>query len=132
MSTTTTGPNTPTVAHGLPGPAVAPHRAATQLQEAQFEALRAALETSRRERRALLQSLTAEDLHEMENDPAAAAQVTAARRIVKETDEALTRMDDGSFGFCVHCQEPIPWPRLEFLPHARGCVPCTQRTDARR
>ncbi|WP_460624245.1 TraR/DksA family transcriptional regulator [Kineococcus endophyticus] len=35
-------------------------------------------------------------------------------------------MDAGEFGFCVHCRRPIPAGRLEFLPHASGCVPCLQ------
>ena len=122
-----TAETTPTVAHGLPGPSKA-----VEIETARLAALRSVLEESRRERRALLQSLTAEDLHTLETDPAAAAQVSAARRTVQETEAALARMDDGSFGVCVHCGQPIQWARLEFLPHASGCVPCTQRINDRR
>ena len=45
-------------------------------------------------------------------------------------DEALARLDDGTFGMCVRCGQPIAWERLEALPWAARCIDC-QRLAAR-
>jgi len=39
---------------------------------------------------------------------------------------ALSRMDEGEFGFCESCGEPIPEGRLEVDPTARLCVACAR------
>ncbi len=39
-------------------------------------------------------------------------------------DQALARINAGDYGACQGCQEPIPVPRLEALPHARLCIAC--------
>ena len=49
------------------------------------------------------------------------------RRILGETEAALRRMDDGTYGTCLACGQTIPVERLELVPHARCCVRCTQR-----
>jgi RNA polymerase-binding transcription factor DksA len=59
------------------------------------------------------------------------ARMTAAlRQQLVETDAAMRRLDDGSFGICVHCSEPIPAEQLDVLPTAPCCVACRLRTDA--
>ncbi|MBA3236203.1 MAG: TraR/DksA C4-type zinc finger protein [Chloroflexi bacterium] len=45
-------------------------------------------------------------------------------------DEALARLDAGTFGTCVRCGQPIAPERLEALPWAPRCIDC-QRIDAR-
>lgn len=47
--------------------------------------------------------------------------------IKNEIDEALERMDDGSYGLCTSCGTQIPPERLEARPYARECVSCKQR-----
>lgn len=37
---------------------------------------------------------------------------------------ALLRIEDGSYGFCVQCDEEIPAKRLELLPHTPLCTNC--------
>ena len=44
-----------------------------------------------------------------------------------EVDAALTRLDDGSYGICERCGQPIPAERLHVRPTARRCVPCVER-----
>ncbi len=44
---------------------------------------------------------------------------------VKEIDLALQRLDGGTYGSCVSCGRPIPVERLEALPWAALCVPCS-------
>jgi DnaK suppressor protein len=45
-------------------------------------------------------------------------------------DEALARLDAGTFGMCVRCGKPIGPERLEALPWAARCIDC-QRLAAR-
>jgi DnaK suppressor protein len=44
---------------------------------------------------------------------------------------ALARMEDGTYGSCVGCGEPIPEDRLAAVPHARHCAACAG-IDVRR
>ena len=41
-----------------------------------------------------------------------------------EVDRALVRIDEGTYGFCVQCGEPIPGERLSARPAADRCVSC--------
>lgn len=43
-------------------------------------------------------------------------------RQLSEANEALARLEDGSYGFCTECQQPIPLERLEAQPTATRCV----------
>jgi DnaK suppressor protein len=47
-----------------------------------------------------------------------------ARATVGEIDRALQKIEDGSYGLCEQCGQPIPEPRLEALPYAALCVTC--------
>ena len=42
---------------------------------------------------------------------------------------ALLRLDDGTYGDCVTCGEPIAAERLEALPFAEQCVDCKSKTN---
>jgi len=41
---------------------------------------------------------------------------------VKEIDDALRRLDHGSYGICEECGKPIDEARLKAVPWARYCV----------
>jgi DnaK suppressor protein len=47
-----------------------------------------------------------------------------ALQSVEEIDRALAKIDDGSYGICEQCNEPIPKERLKALPYAALCVRC--------
>lgn len=47
------------------------------------------------------------------------ADIAAARR----------RMQDGAYGICVDCEEPIPFPRLQAYPTAKRCTACQRRHE---
>jgi DnaK suppressor protein len=49
-----------------------------------------------------------------------------------EVDDALRRLDDGTYGACERCGSAIGVARLEILPHARLCLTCQTDEDARR
>jgi RNA polymerase-binding transcription factor DksA len=42
---------------------------------------------------------------------------------------ALHSIDDGSYGLCVTCRQPIPSERLEALPFADQCVSCKSKEN---
>lgn len=48
------------------------------------------------------------------------------RQLLIEVDAAVARLDDGSFGACVHCARAIGAPRLEAVPWARLCIDCQE------
>ena len=54
------------------------------------------------------------------------AEASEARRRarVARIDAALGRIDDGDYGECLECGEPIPPRRLEIDPAATLCVSC--------
>ncbi len=64
-----------------------------------------------------------------ERDLALSAQALLA---VEEIDDALTRIDDKTYGACERCHQPIPKPRLRALPYARLCVACKSGGLSRR
>jgi len=51
------------------------------------------------------------------------------RLLLQKIDEALVRMDEGSFGTCLECEEPIEPRRLEARPVSTLCIACTEREE---
>ena len=49
--------------------------------------------------------------------------------ILKRVNEALDRIEDGSFGMCEMCGLPIPEERLQALPYANLCITCKQKEE---
>jgi len=56
-----------------------------------------------------------------------AALLTAGRQRLADLDQALRRVDEGSYGTCEACGQPIPAERLAARPSARTCVACAAR-----
>ena len=46
------------------------------------------------------------------------------RRLLKEVEIALRKLDEGAFGECERCGETIAEKRLDALPFARYCIAC--------
>ena len=51
------------------------------------------------------------------------------RRLLKEVASALQKINEGGFGDCERCGEPISEKRLEALPFARYCIECQRRVE---
>lgn len=51
--------------------------------------------------------------------------------VVTQVEEALARIESGTYGTCESCGKDIPAARLKALPYATLCVDC-KRADARR
>ena len=52
-------------------------------------------------------------------------------RALAEIDAALRRIENGTYGTCVNCGQPIPPERLDAIPWATLCIDC-KRKDERR
>lgn len=59
----------------------------------------------------------------------AMAQETSRRRAaqLRRIAAALTRIDEGEFGYCIECGDEIPERRLELDPAVPLCVGCATR-----
>lgn len=53
------------------------------------------------------------------------------RQLLAKIDEALQRMDEGNFGTCEDCEEPIEMRRLEARPVSTLCIACKERQEHR-
>jgi DnaK suppressor protein len=53
----------------------------------------------------------------------------AGRRVLKDIEDALVKIRDGSYGICERCQKPIDPARLEVVPQARMCVACQEAAE---
>lgn len=53
----------------------------------------------------------------------------ADREKLLEIDEALERIEEGTYGICEECGEPISIRRLEVKPTAIYCVECKSRLE---
>ena len=54
-----------------------------------------------------------------------------ARELLDLSQNALTRIEDGSYGVCASCGQPIGKARLQAFPRATLCVACKQREERR-
>jgi DnaK suppressor protein len=46
------------------------------------------------------------------------------RKLISKVKKALEKIEDGSFGFCEVCGEPIEFKRLEARPVTTHCIDC--------
>lgn len=62
----------------------------------------------------------------------AMSQASSERRaaMLRGIAAALQRLDDGDFGICRRCDEPINPKRLEFDPTVLLCIDCASQADA--
>jgi len=51
------------------------------------------------------------------------------RKLIRKINEALERIEDGSFGICEECGEEIGIPRLKARPVTTLCIKCKSRQE---
>jgi DnaK suppressor protein len=56
---------------------------------------------------------------------------TIDMKLLREISDALQRIEQGTYGVCLECEEPISVKRLEAVPWARYCVTCQEQIAAR-
>jgi len=54
---------------------------------------------------------------------------TNDRQLLEMIDAALNRIEDGQYGKCIHCGQPILEKRLEAVPWARYCLRCADLNE---
>ena len=54
---------------------------------------------------------------------------TNERNSLYELEDALKRIEDGSFGLCDACKGPIAKIRLKAVPSARLCIKCQEKRE---
>jgi DnaK suppressor protein len=110
------------------------------LNEATLSDLRASLEQERSDLRARLAEMGLLSGGELSFDQnfADSSQVTAERGEVEalagnlresltDVEAALVKLDNGTFGVCEGCGDPIAPDRLEAKPAARLCMTCASK-----
>ena len=66
----------------------------------------------------------AEQAQERQNDDVLRALLLEAEQGLREVQHALERLEEGRYGECARCGEPIGTARLQALPMAEKCVKC--------
>lgn len=51
------------------------------------------------------------------------------RKILEEIERALEKIENGTYGICERCGEPIEEKRLEAKPYARYCIACRKKLE---
>jgi RNA polymerase-binding protein DksA len=54
-----------------------------------------------------------------------------SEHVLAEIDEALQRIEDGTYGTCTNCGKEIPAERLEARPWATLCIECQRHREGR-
>ncbi len=68
----------------------------------------------------------AEQATEREDDEVLEDLGAAGAQEIRMIDAALKRIEDGSFGICESCEEPISIKRLEARPETTLCIRCKE------
>jgi len=55
--------------------------------------------------------------------------VSSEQELLYQIDDALKRLDDGSYGICQQCNEPIAMSRLKAVPSASMCIRCQRAKE---
>lgn len=74
----------------------------------------------------------AEQAVELENGETLVALDREVNAEIREIDQALRRLEDGTYGECAECGEPISEQRLKALPFARLCIDCANNQQSAR
>lgn len=97
-----------------------------------LETKKAELERVVRNRDAIAIEKSADALDEVQH---ASERELAIRNLDRESNLlravrlALRRIDDGSFGTCLHCEEEISPKRIAAVPWAANCIQCQELAD---
>ncbi len=97
-----------------------------------LEVKQAELEKIVRNRDAIAIEKSADALDEVQH---ASERELAIRNLDRESNLlrnvrlALRRIDDGSFGTCLHCDEEISPKRIAAVPWAANCIQCQELAD---
>lgn len=55
-----------------------------------------------------------------------------AERMLAQIEDALDRIDEGTYGICIRCEDKISRNRLRAKPFAALCIDCREEIESRR
>ena len=64
-----------------------------------------------------------------ENDEVMDYLGNSARTEIEMIKQAITRIDNGQYGNCQVCDEPISKDRLKALPYSNMCIKCASKAE---
>lgn len=107
----------------------------------EMQTVRTKLESRRRDLLAVLdnredlyierQADSIDDIINATNRDFAVMQINRNARSLRDIDAAIERVNDGTYGMCGDCEEPISPRRLAAIPWATLCVRCQENADRR-
>jgi len=118
---------------------------APELEQRQIDELQALLELKRRELETQLASgadatrpVTLDQqsvgrvsrIDAIQQQQMAIASQQQAAQISKRIELALQRIDNGEYGYCLQCGEPIAFARLQAQPFASLCLDCQSASES--
>ena len=53
-------------------------------------------------------------------------------KLLRAIEEAINRIDQGTYGVCMDCENEIPAVRLDAVPWTRVCVECKEKQQAKK
>ena len=69
----------------------------------------------------------AEQATEAEADEVLEGLESAGLLEISQINAALARIEEGTYGECATCGEPVGEKRLEAIPHAAQCISCASK-----
>jgi DnaK suppressor protein len=48
---------------------------------------------------------------------------------LKQVDSAIKKIEEGEYGVCAQCEEPIPEARLQVVPYTEFCTNCLSEME---
>jgi RNA polymerase-binding protein DksA len=57
-------------------------------------------------------------------------QLESKENLIYDIDEALKKMENGSYGICEECNKKINLERLRAIPFTDKCMPCQEESES--
>ena len=71
----------------------------------------------------------AEQVVQMENDAVLAGIGEATRQELAQINRALAQLDQGTYGQCSSCGQPVGARRIQVLPYSDLCIDCAEKAS---
>ncbi len=54
------------------------------------------------------------------------------QEVLYQIDDALKRLEEGSYGVCQECSKPVSLSRLKAVPYTPMCISCQRTTEQKK
>ncbi|MBI3325050.1 MAG: TraR/DksA C4-type zinc finger protein [Candidatus Omnitrophica bacterium] len=55
--------------------------------------------------------------------------VSSEQEVLYQIEDAIKRIDDGTYGTCLQCNKPITMSRLKAVPYTAMCIECQRSKE---